>query len=284
MLRYLLVAFVMLSAGTALNYARADIVMTLNPNDPVDPRGFVRLDSPLLGGYSGDTFYAGVMNWTETNPSQSVYTYCIDVASVIDANVPYHFSAPAQVGLASGNGSGITWTTNIVNAVKSLWNDPVSSKYGQVGIGVNLPVDAQNTVVQNDIGAAEFQVALWDIIYDGGLQVTTPPPAGSTQVAFNSLNPGDLTTAFNWANQAYADGATYALATNVQTLTADPTGSSQNQAMYLFLGSTGNQSSTPLPPSLSGGLVLLGIVATQKWAARRRVRVGVGGASAGRGG
>lgn len=238
-----------------------------------NPTGEVYMKSSLLGGYSGYNFYAGVLDWTDKVGSNvpDVYTYCVDISSVINTNNPYDFnsepfnsSTPSTQTLASQLAS--TFTTPVVDGIENLWIQQQSL------FQATLSSPSINTTTDND--AEELQIAIWDIIYNGNtgtlydgsqeyITGNTPTP-----LWFYSASPNDLTAALGFAKAAYfgtggtATSAPAFIPSNLMALQEQPINGvdGQNQ-IYLTgfnLGNTGVPLSVPLPDSLAAFLTLMG--------------------------
>jgi hypothetical protein len=258
MLRHISMFLVLAWAVTCLSQANADSLslslIGAGPTGTVVLSGSA-LPSPYQGGVN---VYAGLLDWQvpPTPSTPTLYTYCIDVQSVISIGNTYSFN---EVPLAS---SGL-FSTPVLNAVENLWSDQGAA--GNTTNGANI----------SDGTAATFQVALWDIINDfyQNAGSSSTPVIGTPPLSFSSPGSGfsssDLTTALAWATQAYADGA-YTGTASLDALVAQD--GSQNQAIYL--GSPAPAiASTPLPPSYAGGLALFGIIGMLTLPHRNRASV-----------
>lgn len=224
-----------------------------NPAGTVDLYG-----SALPSGYGSASqavdAYAGVLDWTDTsNNNASVYTYCIDVASIIYQNNSYSYTWPT--GLTPQSTS---FSIQQVNAIYNLWNDPSFGNAGNIG-GTVSGISA--------VDAGMFQVALWDILYDNGAsatQLTNPGYAlyfvPNSPLGSSSLTSSELGTALNAASNDFATASSTQLGSNpgVDALIITTGDYGQNQALYIG-GSGSNFSTTPLPASFPTGLALLGI-------------------------
>ena len=249
-MRFVFASLVVAICAQFAHATTLDLVLG-NPN----PAGTVvlsgsALPSPYQGGVN---VYAGVLNWTDQHNSLIQYsTYCIDVASVININNPYHFSL---VDLATSS----LYDSKVINAIENLWaQHPVE---GNVGTTLGAGINASN--------AATFQSALWDIIenhYDKNGNAISPTLGFSSPGA--GFTTTDLATAITWSSQAYAAG-TYTGPHNFAALVA----LDQGQSQAMFLTGVGPQFSpvpVPTPGSLTGGAVLLAAMALTRRGFRRR--------------
>lgn len=192
--------------------------------------------------------YAGVLDWTDTssgpNNGATYYTYCIDVASIIYQNQSYCYGNPAP--LTSGGSLG--FSTQQVNAIYTLWTDPFFKDAGNLSSAASVSAISQTS-------AGEFQVALWDILYNVD---STNNTLDGTALNFvqneSNLSSGDLSCALAEANYDYSHANSSALANpGVDALL---TTSGQNQAIYV--GGVGPfVTAAPLPGSFAAGLILL---------------------------
>jgi len=236
---FLVAALALVSAGVLVSEARADSVnLTFEDSGPT---GTVRINgSAVPANEQGITVYAGVLNWHDTfNVNSKLYTYCIDLAHTISTGSQYNFDI---VNLDS------LFSTKVVHAIENLWND---NRFGTAG-----QIDTASHVAGiSALQAAQFQIALWDIISNSGGGSNDSLSAAALQFAGGSLSPSELTAALDWANDDYtADPPAQVF--SLQALVAT-SGDGQNQAIYL--GGPARTEPVPLPLSWSGGLALLGL-------------------------
>lgn len=205
--------------------------------------------------------YAGVLNWTDTstNPNTAVYTYCIDVASIIYVGNPYTFSYPPVALTPSVNlgypTNGGDLTTQQVNAIYTLWTDPYFHDAGNLTSAATVAAIGQTY-------AGEFQVALWDILYNvdstnNTLDGTALNFAPNNPLGGSSLTSGELSGALGEAYTDYANASSSTLGAN-PGIDALITTNGQNQAIYIG-GSGPFVTAVPLPASFGAGLALLGL-------------------------
>lgn len=242
-------AFLVLGFGCKLAGA-ASITLTLTG---AAPAGTV-----TLAGLDNGNAYAGVLDWKDGGGIK-YYTYCVDVQHSIFVNSTYTFNEVSLSTLFPGAAN-----TAKVNAIKNLWVQHIAGPS-------NIDTTAHVALITNE-AAAEFQVALWDLLYNYD---STGNHLGTSQLTFsnpgNGLTTGDLTTILNtttgWAKQAYLAG-TYTGNLNIQALQA--TNGGQNQALYL--GVTQNTPPVPLPSSAACGFAMFAMIGFAKLRNARSIR------------
>jgi hypothetical protein len=222
------------------------------------PTGTVYLTAPTLlpAPYNGAypyavNVYAGVLDWTDTpgNSSPDYFTYCVDVNSVIYTGTTYNFLAPQAITSAS------LFSSKVINAVQNLWQDEPTEAQLVAGAGASPPALTGQQ-------AAEFQIALWDIIYNGSSGTLLDGSSNTSPLYFSGDNPsGSISTALSWANQAYnvdtRDNSAYQ---NVDVMVATDGG--QNQAIYISTMGPATATVVPLPRACISGVVLFGLMAS----------------------
>jgi len=215
----------------------------------VNPTGTVK-----LGGINTEDVYAGVINWTNLDTSATQYTYCIDIS--------HNLFSPGDFTTESLSNSNLSLTAPEIQAIQNLFYDH-SAPAEPTGPG-NIDTTGPLNISPNPgVLAAEFQVALWDAIYNwsGGVHVDnlTFADDGSGQ-----LNASEIAIAQGWASAAYSGTLTRGANENVEGL-YDAT--NQNQAAYL--GVITNTPAVPTPSAAFGGFVLLGVVGVARYRRRR---------------
>jgi len=245
-------AFAFGLAAIAQRPARAE-TLTL---DGASPAGTVTLSGASLPAqYNPVNVYAGVLDWTSSTGTPSVpnvWTYCIDVAAIINVNNSYSYTPES-----------LSFSTTIVNAIQWLWDDSTFANAGQINSQPNVnAMSAEH--------AAMLQVALWDVIYNAGSSSVS-----NTALSFanpgNGLTSTDLTNALSAAHTDYQNGVSGPPVTNVPELTELLATSGQNQV--IFIG-TAPAPSLPLPKSCAGGLALLGLLGIGCFRGRAQILVG----------
>lgn len=238
---YRRVGIVLISAALGLvafqREVRADsVTLTL---DGASPAGTVVLaGSELPAGYNPVDVYAGVLDWTTGTVAgvPNEWTYCVDVAAIINVNNSYQYTYTPQV---------LNFSQTTIQALEWLWNDSTFANAGQINSQTNV-----NAITAEH--AAMFQVAIWDILYDEG---TTPTLSFSNPG--NGLTGTDLADALAAAHTDYLKGVAGAPTSGVPELTELIANSGQNQVTYIGMAPA---SGLPVPKSFAGGLVLLGLV------------------------
>lgn len=234
----------------------------------VGPYGTVVLSgTDLPAGYqSGVDVVAGMLEFNKHDNNNGndhtgdtlLYTYCIDVASIIS------FGGQWSTTLASLAAPELAFTQTQQYAIENLFNNNLA--------GFTTPL----VPIVNGAAAGNFQVALWDIIYNSAsLEGGSPSNANSTALSYSSpgggvdLNPTDTGAAFKLAYDAYSlakqqvNHTQAAPANNVETLLMTD---GQNQAHYLVGGGPLFLTlAVPTPLASWGGLCLLGLLTLGKF-------------------
>jgi hypothetical protein len=216
------------------------------------PAGTIYLNgSSLPSAYLSNPIdaYTGVLDWQNTSQGNAaVYTYCIDVAAIININNTYSLNPVALDTAHSG------FSQTVSNAIQYLWND---STFGNAG-KINSTMDVASISVEH---AAMFQVALWDIIYNAGsaspsnTALTFSNPGAKAIPASNGFSSADLSTALTAAHNDYVLGQNGAPTNAPQLMELDATDGSQNQVIYLGAAPA---AALPLPSAVWGDALLLG--------------------------
>jgi hypothetical protein len=216
--------------------AKAD-TMTLTFNG-VTPWG-----TTVLAGADNGAVFAGVMNWLDQS-NNPVYTYCIDV----NHSVPVGSNTYTVETLNTGN---LNFDPAAQTAIKNLFALHLAS---------NGPANINATPTFSNLDAAEFQIALWDLIYNYsngvhlGADALTFAPYNGVPDAGQISAVTDPST--GWAAQAYAAPASTGANLDVEALYLD---GAQNQG--IFLGVVNQLNPVPLQSSLVGGIALLALLA-----------------------
>jgi hypothetical protein len=113
-----------------------------------------------LNGGNTQSTSAGVFDWTyvsgdKLNNASTFKTFCIDLIHFISTNSKYTYSIDNPLGAD---------TQAIQGGLTS----------GQVSLLSELFGKYYNSVVDSNTGAA-FQIAVWDIVYDGGVPNSSSP-------------------------------------------------------------------------------------------------------------
>jgi hypothetical protein len=213
----------------------------------VSPGGDIDMSDPgvLANGDYGD----GVLDWSNNYPlisTPNVFTYCVDVNSVIYFGGLYHFNSEATLP-----SSDDPFSLAQAYGIEELWNENAEGFVETLGINIGMPA------LDSNAEAANLQVALWDVIYDGGSL------SGAGPLSFSGDTAGDLGTAFGLANTAAlaaaADIADDTTPAPSQLNFLDATDGGQNQ---IFIGGLTSPNTAPLPTPASSSLVLLGVLGT----------------------
>src|SRR5258708_6880578 len=225
----------LLMAG--MSVSRAD-TMVLQSATPAE---IVHLNAPTLNpAVNNVDGYAGVLNWLDTsvNPQKSFQSFCIDVNHDISLGGTYTYTVGGNVNTSvNGNGGDPLLTTTIIKQIYGLW----------------LQHGTADLTSMTNHTAASFQVALWDILYNGGSANGSGPVTVSSG---NGTIQTDITTGFGWANYAMLNPDT----TNASFLDTMIFTSTNGQQQIYIGGPVGAPASTPLPRPFVGGLALLGIL------------------------
>ena len=207
--------------------------------DGASPAGTVTLaGSQLPAGYNPVNVYAGVLDWTTGTVAgvPNEWTYCVDVAAIINVNHSYQYSYTPQV---------LNFSPTTINALQWLWQDSTFANAGQINSQPNVDaISAEH--------AAMFQVAIWDILYDEG---TTPTLSFSNPGS--GLTGTDLTNALAAAHADYLKGVGGGPTTGTSELTELIASSGQNQVTFIGMAPA---PTLPMPRSFAGGLALLGLL------------------------
>jgi hypothetical protein len=235
------------------------------------PTGEVYMTASPLGAYNGDNFYAGVLDWKKSSEAGSTpdyFTYCVDIASVIFINGSYSFNQET-VGTLSSN-LPATFPTAVMNGIENLWDQNLTGFQDTL----HTLTSTDKYALETNTEAAELQIALWDIIYNGSSGTLLSGESKSSPLYFSNPNiPGSVDAAMTLANNAYKVG--HAPSDNAPGLTAlQATDGSQNQ---IYLGATPTTGGTgvtlaPAPNSLLAFLMLLGSVGVYRVALSRPER------------
>jgi hypothetical protein len=242
MLRLRIGMFVLGCLGLGFCSARADTLELVSAS----PASIVQInDSVINPQVLNEVGYAGVLNWVDqsTNPNTDYATFCIDINHSVSTGDSY--PNYAVTGTLSGDSS---LSANAVKAISYLWNH-------------DLPGTLTNE------NAAQFQIALWDLIYDydstgtinGDLTVSTPNANYAQYGPLVTSGPtGDIGIAAGWASTAWANYSTTTVNSDLYTLIA-PVSGGQSQLYYLG-GPSLNHNSVPLPKSMPAGMALFGLL------------------------
>ena len=238
--------------ATAMN-ARADsVVATLAGANPAD---IVNITDASIHA-NNLPVYAGQLNWNAIPGSSvgtSFGTYCIDILHDISIGGTYRYDVDSDLTTAqSMHGttysytygpvlSPIAGTAPTVDAIQDLWKLFHAASLG------------------NGDSAAAFQVDVWEILYGPSMTVTVYNGQGNWQ----SLASSWLTT----VNNQLGTGPQLS-DPNLVALVADPNSvywlQGQDQALAEMPQGTVNSPATPLPASVSAGLVIFGLFALSR--------------------
>jgi hypothetical protein len=254
MLRLRIGTFVLACIGFGLTAAHADTLQLVSAS----PASIVQInDTQIVPSVTNEVGYAGVLNWVDqsTLPNTDYATFCIDINHSVSTGTSYpSYSVSGAPVSTTANGGDSLLNANLVGAIYYLWNN-------------YLPTTLTNQT------AAQFQIALWDVIYDyntstaqgtvgainNNLTVSTPSNGYSQYGRLVTSGPtGDIGIAAGWATSAWQHYNSNIGTADLYTLIA-PTSGGQNQLYYLG-GPTLNHNSTPLPKSTPAGLALFGLL------------------------
>lgn len=213
---------IVLTAATA-NAATLDV--TLNNVSPSQTFGY-----STNGGSSYKSTKAGVFNWTRTggshvgDPVGNFRSFCVELTQNISPGSSYTYDVVAvedapNDGFASGMG------TAKAALLSELWGRFYSPLF-----------DADQ--------AAAFQVSVWEIVYDGGVDLA----AGSFQA--QSLATGFVTLSQTWLNVLDGTGAM----ANLGAMT------NPNRQDHIYELPTPTNEQIPAPAAATAGLMGLGLL------------------------
>lgn len=242
------------------------------------PTGFIGLTSGLtiefdLPGPGGTKTYtrAGAFAWTVTADSagaagtfgpklnSTIYTYCIQAFQSFSGTTT--FEIDNLIGAATG-GSDAGYIDSLAarqiqGLINAHWTEALTSS----------------------VKAAAFQLALWEIEYDGGNAAPgggESYPIGAGKNYFSGSYKGIVSaysTNSNGASaistaKAWLDGLTTAASVTNATALGDYNNSNKQDQLTLVPGGTGTPGvglPVPIPAALPGGLALIGgLVAVRK--------------------
>jgi hypothetical protein len=155
-----------------------------------------------LNGGNTQSTTAGVFDWTyvsgtNLNNSTTFNTFCIDLTHFISTGSKYKYSVDSPIG---------SDTQAIQGGLTSGQSTLLSELFGKF----------YSSVVDNKTGAA-FQIAVWDIVYDGGV------PNGNSPFQVTSTGAAE-TLALQWLNNLDPNKTA-----NLLVLDSDPPKDHQNQ-------------------------------------------------------
>jgi hypothetical protein len=211
----------------------------------------------FVGGTPTSQVNTGQINWKVTATDNTDYTvgekfstYCIQGEQYVTTGQTYNYSI---VGLGStGQPEGGTDAGVLDSTAAMQIQGLVNSYFADAGV-VDGSYDANQT-------AAAFQLAIWEIEYDGGSGGETFTSGGSTNffgsgdglvraTGVGSEASGAVTLANYWLNH-------FTKATAVSSL-ALVSGNAQDQLICNVPSGSGQQSSVPLPAAFPAGAALL---------------------------
>lgn len=224
----------------------------------------------FAGSTSTEDVYSDVLTWTDlstgaanTLGATTLETYCVDVIGNINFNTPYNLNIDGPLVANAGHDSYLT--TGVVEAISTLF-----AKYpsGLVTPGSPETNGGAGTVASD----AEFQAALWAIIYDNSSLATatlsqfenTASPALPLMMT-SSNTASVLSTAFTMAQTAWNAQGTGTppnsldvMIVNDPATEGDPNDQGQSQ---IYIGEPNSSTTTtPLPASFAGSLALFGLM------------------------
>jgi hypothetical protein len=185
--------------------------------------------------------YTGIYGFTETSPGSNLplNAVCVDVAHNI-----------------YGGNSG-TYNVVPVDQVGTINNGVGISPLQAVALGYlagSLPTDL--STVTND-AAGIFQMAVWDLLYNGGgtYSGVTGQPAPTISFTSYSLSADGIQTAANYAADAYAEAKHNPSGTGVEgVLALVNTDNLPLQSFMLVIGGTATPLARPVPLPASAGV------------------------------
>jgi hypothetical protein len=208
-------------------------------------------------GGSQSTVYTGQMNWDVTASStagysvgQGVSTYCIQGLQSVSAGGSYTYTLQSLNSPNTPNGGS---DQGVLDSTAALQIQGFADTYYASAAHSYGSYNADET-------AAAFQLAIWEIEYDGGAGKESFTPGGSYNFFTHGLVEATgtdsegiaaVTLANNWLNN-------FTAASSVSSL-AFVNSSAQDQFIYQPGGNGGgNQTAVPLPAAFPAGIALLG--------------------------
>lgn len=131
--------------------------------------------------------YVGQFDWSIPNSNETFHTFCIDMQEDVNFGWTYTYET-AALGASPVTGANLG-----VN-----WSIPEGMGLGKANLITKLWADDHQYVVDN-ASAAAFQLAIWNIIYDGSNDWNVSDENGNFRVAADANN-GTLTSAISTAN------------------------------------------------------------------------------------
>ncbi len=282
---------ILLSLGALTNRASADNLTFVNTLHGGNSGTAWLYYQPSGSSLLAEPCYSDILVWSDQSSSTSlpstIYTYCVDIVGNIYSGLPYTLSNDGAMTASNANNNGITQleSPSVIAAIDNL--------FANVPGGLPLPGGSANSTSATIVSDAQFQAALWAIIYDnsylglstatatafGQLPTSTLPFTMSNYYSIASgdpLTPAELATAFGWAQGAWKNTLTPMAGAGLSggtldllavTDPGDETANNEGQSQ-IYLGYTPASATTPLPASLAGGLVLLGLVGMLRWPGR----------------
>lgn len=151
-----------------------------------DPASTVKviLDSSTLE--PGGTFKAGEYDWTRTDSGSQTYsfmtgktfsTFCIEITQFIKTGTSYNWEV---VNLASaptpGAGQGSNTTAGMGAARANMLQELFEKNYSTLYDGADA--------AEKNLRAAAFQVAIWEVVFEGPIGASYPSPLKSMEGNF----------------------------------------------------------------------------------------------------
>jgi hypothetical protein len=203
----------------------------------VSPEEVVYITGPAATGIHNLGVYAGIYNWNAISGDLvgPIRTFCIEMQYDTPTEVwtlgnLEDAPKPGTGVVTSGTGTGMG--SDKANLIRELW----ARDYTSIGSSNSL--------------AAAFQMAIWEIVYDGSSLANLNLGSGSFYV--NSGSASTINQANTWLSQLTGSGP------RENNLTALIDNYAQDYVTYIPPSSHGGPPpSVPLPASLWGGLALL---------------------------
>ena len=248
--------FAVICGMMATSAVRASSISAQLTSSVVGPGLPTGLKVTFVGGSPSTTVQTGQINWKVTSSNTPGYstggtfsTYCIQGDQSVTYGQTYTYTV---VNLESSGVPEGGLDAGVLDATAALQIQGLANTYFSKAGTAIAGYDANQT-------AAAFQLAVWEIEYDGGSGGESfPQTTGYNFFAHglleasgtNSEGTGAITLADSWLQN-------FTAATSVTSLALVSTGAQDQLIFNPSGGSGGNQSAVPLPAAFPAGAALL---------------------------